>query len=66
MPALVGGGSTLGCAESYNQLVIRFQPDEGILIKFAMKVPGTSLKVKNVNMDFHYSDLGDVDLPTAY
>ena len=53
-------------AESYNQLVIRIQPDEGILIKFAMKVPGTSLKVKNVNMDFHYSDLGDVDLPTAY
>ena len=53
-------------AESYNQLVIRIQPDEGILIKFAMKVPGTLLKVKNVNMDFHYSDLGDVDLPTAY
>lgn len=51
---------------NHNQLVIRIQPDEGILIKFAMKVPGTSLKVKNVNMDFHYSDLGDVDLPTAY
>jgi glucose-6-phosphate 1-dehydrogenase len=53
-------------AQSYNQLVIRIQPDEGILVKFAMKVPGTELKVKNVNMDFHYSDLGDVDLPNAY
>ncbi len=53
-------------AQSYNQLVIRIQPDEGILIKFAMKVPGTELKVKNVDMDFHYSDLGDVDLPSAY
>jgi glucose-6-phosphate 1-dehydrogenase len=53
-------------AESYNMLVIRIQPDEGILIKFAMKVPGTELKVKNVNMDFHYSDLSDVTLPDAY
>lgn len=53
-------------AQAYNQLVIRIQPDEGILIKFAMKVPGTELKVKNVDMDFHYSDLSDVDLPNAY
>lgn len=53
-------------AQSYNQLVIRIQPDEGILVRFAMKVPGTELKVKNVSMDFHYSDLGDVDLPNAY
>ncbi len=52
--------------QAYNQLVIRIQPDEGILIKFAMKVPGTELKVKNVNMDFHYSDLGEIDLPSAY
>jgi len=53
-------------AQSYNMLVIRIQPDEGILIKFAMKVPGSELKVQNVNMDFHYSDLKNVDLPSAY
>lgn len=53
-------------AESYNQLVIRIQPDEGILIKFAMKVPGSEFKVRNVNMDFHYSDLLDAKLPSAY
>lgn len=53
-------------AESYNMLVIRIQPDEGILIKFAMKVPGTEFKVKNVNMDFHYSDLSNTPLPDAY
>jgi len=53
-------------AESYNMLVIRIQPDEGLLLKFAMKVPGAEFKVQNVNMDFHYSDLGDVDISTAY
>jgi glucose-6-phosphate 1-dehydrogenase len=53
-------------AESYNILIIRIQPDEGILIKFAMKVPGTEFKVQNVNMDFHYSDLSDAKLPSAY
>ncbi len=53
-------------AQSYNLLVIRIQPDEGILIKFAMKVPGTEFKVQNVNMDFHYSDLSHAKLPSAY
>jgi glucose-6-phosphate 1-dehydrogenase len=51
---------------SANQLVIRIQPDEGILLKFGMKVPGAGYKVKDVAMDFHYSDLSDVRLPDAY
>lgn len=49
-----------------NQLVIRIQPDEGILLKTKMKVPGSGYLVKNVNMDFHYSDLQDTYLPEAY
>lgn len=49
-----------------NQLVIRIQPDEGILLKFGMKVPGAGFKVQTVNMDFHYSDLSDAYIPTAY
>src|SRR5690606_25500912 len=40
-----------------NQLIIRIQPDEGILLKFDMKEPGAGFKVKNVNMDFHYKDM---------
>jgi glucose-6-phosphate 1-dehydrogenase len=51
---------------SANQLVIRIQPDEGILLKFGMKVPGAGYAVKDVAMDFHYSDLSDVRLPDAY
>ena len=49
-----------------NQLVMRIQPDEGILLKFAMKVPGASFNVQNVGMDFHYNELSHEHLPTAY
>jgi glucose-6-phosphate 1-dehydrogenase len=51
---------------SDNQLVIRIQPDEGILLKFGMKVPGAGFKVQDVNMNFHYADLASKDLPEAY
>jgi len=49
-----------------NQLIIRIQPDEGILLKFGMKTPGAGFDVQNVNMDFHYSDLSDQRIPSAY
>jgi glucose-6-phosphate 1-dehydrogenase len=51
---------------SANQLIIRIQPDEGILLKFDMKEPGAGFNVKNVNMDFHYKDLADIRVPSAY
>ncbi len=51
---------------SANQLIIRIQPDEGILLKFDMKEPGARFNVKNVNMDFHYKDLADIRVPSAY
>ncbi|CCQ89967.1 Glucose-6-phosphate 1-dehydrogenase [Nitrospina gracilis 3/211] len=49
-----------------NQLIIRIQPDEGILLNFGMKRPGAGFHVEKVNMDFHYSDLGDTSLADAY
>ncbi|TVQ84493.1 MAG: glucose-6-phosphate dehydrogenase [Bacteroidetes bacterium] len=54
-----------GC-KSCNQLIIRIQPDEGILLKFGMKTPGAGFNVQNVSMDFHYNDLSDVRIPDAY
>lgn len=51
---------------THNQLIIRIQPDEGLLLKFGMKLPGGGYNVQDVNMDFHYSDLSDVYLPVAY
>ena len=51
---------------AHNQLVIRIQPDEGLMLNFGMKVPGEGFHVKNVGMDFHYSDLSNNDVPEAY
>ncbi len=52
--------------QQQNQLVIRIQPDEGLLLKFGMKIPGGGFNVQNVNMDFHYSELSDHYIPGAY
>lgn len=49
-----------------NQLIIRIQPDEGILMKIGLKIPGAGFHIQTVNMDFHYSKLGDKHLPSAY
>ncbi len=53
-------------SNSDNQLVIRIQPNEGMLLKFGMKVPGSGFHVKKVNMDFHYSELTNDYVPAAY
>jgi glucose-6-phosphate 1-dehydrogenase len=50
----------------HNQLIIRIQPDEGILLKFGLKVPGGGFEAKSVKMDFHYSDLTGTKVPDAY
>jgi glucose-6-phosphate 1-dehydrogenase len=55
-----------GRFNSDNQLVIRIQPDEGILLKFGVKVPGAGYNVQDVNMNFHYADIAQSNLPEAY
>jgi glucose-6-phosphate 1-dehydrogenase len=49
-----------------NQLILRIQPDEGVLLKIGMKVPGAGFRVQNMNMDFHYTELSGTYLPSAY
>ncbi|MDR0961431.1 MAG: glucose-6-phosphate dehydrogenase [Mediterranea sp.] len=49
-----------------NQLVIRIQPHEGIVLKFELKEPGGGFKVKQVSMDFSYDQLRDVPVGDAY
>ena len=53
-------------AAGENQLVLRIQPDEGVLLKFGLKVPGAGYEIAPVGMDFHYSDLSQSALPEAY
>jgi glucose-6-phosphate 1-dehydrogenase len=49
-----------------NLLAIRIQPDEGIVLRFASKVPGLGLDIRTVNMDFTYGSAFSTDAPEAY
>lgn len=49
-----------------NTVVIRVQPDEGVTIRFASKVPGTQLEIRDVTMDFGYGHAFTEDSPEAY
>lgn len=49
-----------------NKLIIRIQPDEGILIKFGVKVPGQGFNVERANLDFYYSSLAETRVMDAY
>lgn len=49
-----------------DRLVIRIQPNEGIALRFALKVPGAGFEVKQVDMDFSYSSLGELPTEDAY
>ncbi len=52
---------------SQNALVIRVQPDEGgITLRFGSKVPGSSMEVRDVNMDFSYGTAFTEASPEAY
>ena len=49
-----------------NLLVIHVQPDEGISLRFAAKVPGRKVKLSKVDMDFRYSDYFRAEPSTGY
>jgi glucose-6-phosphate 1-dehydrogenase len=49
-----------------NALVLRIQPDEGITMRIGAKVPGPSMEVRSVSMDFSYGTSFSDDLPDAY
>lgn len=49
-----------------NVLALRIQPDEGITLKFIAKLPGQSMSMRPVNMDFRYGSTFGVHLASAY
>src|SRR6202011_4584068 len=49
-----------------NVLVVRIQPDEGISLRMRAKIPGTSLRIEPVKMDFHYGTSFGKPSPEAY
>jgi glucose-6-phosphate 1-dehydrogenase len=49
-----------------NELVLRIQPDAGIEVSFAAKVPGQEFRVRTVNLDFSYPKTFAEKAPEAY
>jgi glucose-6-phosphate 1-dehydrogenase len=49
-----------------NDLIIRVQPEEGISWRLNGKVPGGSLNIKSVALDFNYEETFHVESPEAY
>jgi glucose-6-phosphate 1-dehydrogenase len=51
---------------SQNVLVIRIQPDEGVSLRMQSKVPGASVRIQPVKMDFNYGTSFGKASPEAY
>ncbi|MHB2025397.1 MAG: glucose-6-phosphate dehydrogenase [Elusimicrobiota bacterium] len=51
---------------SSNELVIRIQPEEGISLGLGAKIPGPSMQVGRVDMNFQYEDYFGKKLVTGY
>jgi glucose-6-phosphate 1-dehydrogenase len=50
-----------------NVLALRIQPDEGIAMRFEVKVPGQGMDRRSATMDFRYgTSFGTASLPDAY
>jgi glucose-6-phosphate 1-dehydrogenase len=56
----------LGVEVPPNELVISVQPNEGVTLTFAAKVPGTKMRVRPVQMDFQYGSTFLRESPEAY
>jgi len=49
-----------------NVLVVHIQPDEGVSLEFAAKVPGQGITLRTVHMDFLYGGTFRMGIPEAY
>jgi len=51
---------------SPNVLILRLQPDEGVTLRIEAKVPGMSMTIRDVKMDFSYGTSFIQNAPEAY
>jgi len=49
-----------------NQLVLTLQPDEGVSLRLGAKIPGSKMRIRPVNMEFHYGTSFLSESPEAY
>jgi len=65
VPAILFGAMK-GVELTPNRLKLRIQPDEGVSLRFASKVPGLGMELKTVEMDFPYASAFRAASPEAY
>jgi len=49
-----------------NQIILTVQPDEGVSVSLGAKIPGTRMRIRPVNMEFHYGTSFMSESPEAY
>lgn len=57
---------SLGSAPAADRLVLRFTPNEGILLRFNSKIPGQGIELQRANMEFSYAESFESPNPDAY
>ncbi len=66
-PLTLFKGQEGGCGDIEPNLIsMRIQPDEGIALRFGAKVPGPSMTICPVNMDFSYAQAFGVSSANGY
>lgn len=53
------------CSSS-NALIIRIQPNEGIVLRVGMKIPGSGFEIKQTSLEFTYNRLSGLPVGDAY
>jgi glucose-6-phosphate 1-dehydrogenase len=49
-----------------NQIVLTVQPDEGVSVSLGAKIPGATMRIRPVNMEFRYGTAFVSESPEAY
>jgi len=49
-----------------NKIIFRIQPESGINVDLATKIPGTNFNITHTNMAFSYRDVFSQEVPEAY
>jgi len=57
---------TVGHKLRTNQLVIQIQPEEGMMLSFGAKIPGSTVRVGSVNMSCEYAKYFKAEPKTGY
>jgi glucose-6-phosphate 1-dehydrogenase len=49
-----------------NDLTLHIQPDEGVTLRFGVKIPGPAVRIEGVDMKFNYQDVFETAPSTGY